>query len=172
MTKRTFTQQPTPMGQLVDQVMIAAVTAPLAPIARGSAEARYRQRVQEQVERIVQKALWRAERRSRRVPRRVRQSSPWVMGQRRRIAYELAGALHRFGFGQAVSNQIAEDACERFPRDGVVIVIDRPRARGEAPRQVGTNPRARATSPRQLGESPRQKRNRGEGFAHPPVTPS
>jgi len=174
MNKRTFSQQPAAVGQLLDQVMAAAIAPALAPIAPGSTEARQRLVVQRQVERLVQRALWRAERRSRKVPRRVRQSSPWVMAQRRRIAYELAGALHRFGFGQEVSNQIATEACERFPRDGVVLTVsgdraERPRAKGEAPRQVGTNPRARGRSPRQLGESPRQKRNRGEAFAHTPA---
>jgi len=171
MPKRTFTQQPVPVGQLLDQVLAAAIAPATSPIDPGSAEARDRRRVQEKVEQQIQRALWRAERRSRKVPRHVRQSSPWVMAQRRRIAYELAGALHRFGFGQSVSDAIAQGACERFPRDGVVHPIardraDRPRARGEAPRQVGTNPRARGKSPRQLGESPRQQRARANGTSN------
>ncbi len=159
---------PAPIGELVDQAMAVALAAPLMAIAAGSVEARQRVEMRRYVERVTLRAVWRAERRSRRVPRHVRQSASWVEGQRRKIAYELMRALLSLGMGDAVAKMFAERACERFPRDGIVYGAtteraDRPRARGESPRQQQTNPRARGQSPRQRGTNPRQRRARAQG---------
>lgn len=127
-----------------------------APIEPGSPRARARRTVAEEVERQIQRAIERAERRSRRVPRHVRQGTSWVNGQRRRMAHELARALRSLGAGVELSRAIATRACERFPRNGIVLPAgtDRP----ERPRDRGTNPRAKGTNPRARGDSPRQKR--------------
>jgi hypothetical protein len=115
-----------------------------------------------EIARQVGRALWRAERRGRALPFAVRQRARWVFAQRRKIAYELIRALRSLGAGVELASSIAEQACLRFPRDGVVIVdddaSDTPRGRGEAPRERRTNPRVKGTSPRQRGASPRQKR--------------
>jgi hypothetical protein len=162
-TSRTFSQQPAPLAGVLDQMLAAAMGPVTSPLAPGSPAARERMTIQAEVERQIQRAIWRAEKRTKRVPLHVRQSSPWVMGQRRRMARELVGALRRLGFGIAVTYQLAQKACERFPRDGIVLAVagdreERPRARGESPRQKGSNPRARGQSPRQLGTNPRARR--------------
>jgi hypothetical protein len=125
------------------------------------ARARARQRAGEEVERQIHRALWRAERRGRRLPFDIRQGASWVNAQRRKIAQELTKAFRSLGAGVEVSRVLCARACERFPRDGVVIAEAdprRPRTRGDAPRQRRANPRATGTSPRQRGQSPRQQR--------------
>lgn len=122
---------------------------------------RERRTMTREIDRQIGRALWRAERRGRALPFAVRQGASWVHAQRRKIAHELTRALRSLGAGPELVLAIARQACERFPRDGVVIVDAderRPRVRGDAPRQRGTNPRAQGTAPRQRGTSPRQKR--------------
>jgi hypothetical protein len=136
-----------------------------------------RRDVSRELERQVQRALWRAERRGRGFPLAVRQSAAWVHAQRRKIAHELTRALASLGAAPALTKAIATQACERFPRDGVIITdadSRKPRERGDAPRQRATNPRARGESPRQRGVSPRQRRaaaNLGDSLS-PVATPS
>ncbi|MEP6494502.1 MAG: hypothetical protein ABJF01_17590 [bacterium] len=110
-----------------------------------------RRDVAREIERQIQRALWRAEQRGRRLPYHIRQGASWVFAQRRIVAHEIIRALRQLGTGRELAKVIAESACHRFPRDGVVIIGDDagPRLRGEAPRQRKTNPRAQGTSPRQ-----------------------
>lgn len=149
------------------------MTAPLASavaalvenlsIGRSAIELPKLQRtVNEELERAIQRALWRAERRTRRrVPTyAAAHAAPWVNAQRRVMAHEISRHLLSLGAGRELANLIAEEACNRFPRDGVVYedLRRRPRARGTSPRQLAANPRARGESPRQRGTSPRQRR--------------
>jgi hypothetical protein len=167
---RTRAGNPAPLAELVP-----ATVAALLPLAPGQSlereSARARRAVTRQLEQLVCRAVWRAERRSRRVPRAVRQSASWVNAQRRKIAFELERAIRqRFGAGEQLAGAVAERACKRFPRDGIVIADDRgrgdrparetPRARGTAPRNLQTNPRAEGSNPRAVGTAPRQRRGR------------
>lgn len=159
---------PRPAGQFVDEVVRALVPI-TAPIGAVGADARRRRTVAAELERQIQRALWRAERRGRPLPRHVRQSASWVNAQRRRIAYELTRALRSLGAGDELAAAIAAKACQRFPRDGVVLADaelrpERPEA-PRRPRAAGTNPRATGTNPRARGTSPRQQRAQRERLA-------
>ncbi len=148
--------EPTRAGRVIssdflDQFLTAYVDP--RPIDAGSDRAWTRQRLGEWIERQIQHSVWRAERRGqkRRLPSHVRHGVRWVMAQRRVMAMEIIKAMRERGASRELAAAIAEQACQRFPRNGVVIVADvvdkadRPRAR----RAAKTNPRAQGTSPRQ-----------------------
>lgn len=134
-----------------DPETVAAVLPPGGPLEPPGV--RLRLDVHRAVERAVERALWRAERRSRLVSRKTRQTVSWVMGQRRRMAYELMRTFASMHLGDALSRQLAANASERFPRDGVVVA-DPPRrgsrSSGTSPRQLGTNRRTTGQSSREL----------------------
>lgn len=150
----------------------AALVPSTRPIEFGSVQARARRDVTRELEHQIRRSLWRAERRGRRLPLTVRQGARWVNAQRRKIAHELTRALRSLGAGTELAAAVATKACNRFPKDGVVLpdAPTRPRARGEAPRQLEQNPRAQGVSPRQRGTSPRQRRAAADlGISNPNV---
>lgn len=150
-------------GAIADNV-VAALLPPIGAVDVSALEGRRRVEIAQDFARKVGAAIWRAEKRGRRVSADVRRSASWVQGQRRQIALDVIRWLRSIGAGVALSNQLAERAALRFPRDGIIIAgpPHRLRDHGTAPRQVGESPRQRGTNPRARGESPRQRRRRLE----------